>query len=104
MRIEILLLAVVMFAPLALAAAVSTVEEFRHAIETPKNKRVVLASGVYALDELIVLTPEHSGLTIEAAAGASPILSGGRKVKGWHPAKLNGRDCWAAKAPVEFSR
>jgi len=32
------------------------------------------------LTEPIVFTPEDSGLTIQAAAGAKPVLSGGTRI------------------------
>jgi hypothetical protein len=61
--------------------------------------RVVLHGGTYFLGAPIVLTSANSGLTIEAAPGETPILSGGRRIDGWRAAKLNGRDCWAADVP-----
>jgi parallel beta-helix repeat protein len=98
MRIAIFAAVMVSISSIALAQKVSNVDELLRAVDAVKTPgaRIVLAGGVYFLDKPIVLTPQHSGLTIEAAPGASPLLSGGRRVEHWHPAKLNNRDCWAA--------
>ena len=61
--------------------------------------KVILHGGTYILTEPLVLGPEHSGLIIEAAPGETPILSGGRRIEGWHKDKLHGRDCWSADVP-----
>jgi hypothetical protein len=45
--------------------------------------KIVLRTGVYYMDAPIVLGPEDSGLTIEAAPGEDVALSGGRPVNGW---------------------
>ena len=58
-------------------------------------KKIVLRGGNYYEVE-IVLEPEDSGLTIEAAPGEKPILYGGRPVTNWekdgdfYSAKLDG--------------
>jgi hypothetical protein len=44
---------------------------------------LVLASGRYELTETLTLGPEDSGLTITAAPGAHPVLSGGLRLTGW---------------------
>jgi len=50
--------------------------------------RVVVADGVYHVTAPLELTPEDSGsaeqpITYEAAPGAHPVFSGGRKISGW---------------------
>jgi len=106
MRIAICAAVMVSISSIASAQKVSNVDELLRAIEAVKapGATILLADGVYFLDKPIVLTPQHSGLTIEAAAGASPLLSGGRRVENWHPAKLNHHDCWAAHLPSAFVR
>ncbi len=47
-------------------------------------RRIVLAGGAY-FDVALELGPEDSGLTIEAAPSATPILCGGRRITGWEP-------------------
>lgn len=44
---------------------------------------VVLHAGRHELAAPLVLGPEHSGLTLAAAPGARPVLSGGSRVTGW---------------------
>ncbi|HEV2293429.1 MAG TPA: right-handed parallel beta-helix repeat-containing protein [Tepidisphaeraceae bacterium] len=58
-----------------------------------------LAAGMHVLNEPLVLTSADSKLTIEAAAGATPVISGGRRISGWRKAQLNGADCWAVELP-----
>jgi hypothetical protein len=48
-----------------------------------QKRTIVIAPGEYVLNEPVVLTSEDNGLTIEAQAGASVRLYGGRKVGGW---------------------
>ncbi len=45
--------------------------------------RVVVADGIYALTEPVVFEPQDSGLSFEAAPGAKPVITGGRKIAGW---------------------
>jgi hypothetical protein len=42
-----------------------------------------LRGGTYSLAELVVLTPEDSGITIAAYKRERPVLSGGRRIEGW---------------------
>lgn len=50
--------------------------------------RVVVADGTYRMTEPLVLTPEDGGtaeapVRYEAAPGAKPVFSGGRKIAGF---------------------
>ena len=63
--------------------------------------RVVVAEGIYRLDEPFVLTPEDSGtetapVIYEAAPGARCVFEGGRQITGWRPV---GDGLWAARVP-----
>ncbi|MCF7854882.1 MAG: right-handed parallel beta-helix repeat-containing protein [Candidatus Pacebacteria bacterium] len=58
---------------------------------------IVLHGGRYELDEPLRLDPRDSGLTLAAAPGESPVLSGGRVLTGWEP-EPDGR-LWSAPAP-----
>jgi len=58
---------------------------------------IVLRGGTHFLTEPIVIGPTHSGVTIEAKPGEQPIISGGKRIDGWHATKLNSRACWAAE-------
>lgn len=57
---------------------------------------IVLAAGRYFLTEPLVLDARDSGLTIEAAPGAAPVLIGGRAITGW---TKDGEHLWAAALP-----
>jgi hypothetical protein len=58
-------------------------------------RRIELADGEYH-EVSVELTPLDEGLTIEAAAGAKPLLMGGRVITGWQ--KLD-NGWWAAPLP-----
>ena len=49
--------------------------------------RIVVRAGTYRLNQALVLEPQDSGLTIEAAKGEDAVISGGRVVTGWKPWK-----------------
>ena len=44
---------------------------------------IQIRDGVYFLRETLVLTPEDSNTVWEAAPGARPAISGGRRISGW---------------------
>jgi hypothetical protein len=56
--------------------------------------RVVVAEGTYTLTEPVVFEPRDSGVTYEAAPGAKPVFTGGRRIGGWK-AGLDG--VWTAQ-------
>jgi len=63
--------------------------------------RVVIANGEYPLERPLVLTPEDSGteaapITYEAARGAKPVFTGGRRIAGL---KAGEGGLWAAQMP-----
>jgi hypothetical protein len=63
--------------------------------------RVIVADGSYTLDRPLVLTPEDSGteacpISYEAAPGAKPVFSGGRRITGFKPDKDG---LWSATLP-----
>lgn len=57
---------------------------------------VLVADGQYRMAEPLVLTPEDSGVTYQAASGAHPVFSGGRPIGGFKPGE-NG--LWVAQVP-----
>ena len=63
--------------------------------------RVIIADGTYALAASVDFTPADSGsattpITYEAAPGAKPLFSGGRRITGWQ----RGADgLWTASIP-----
>ncbi len=59
-------------------------------------RRIVVRAGRYLLEEPLVLGPEDSGLTIEAAADEQVELYGGRRITGW---RAEGERLWAADLP-----
>lgn len=61
-----------------------------------KPVRVVVAAGTYLMAAPLELGPEDSGVTWEAAPGASPVFTGGRPITGWERA---GEHLWRAALP-----
>jgi parallel beta-helix repeat protein len=78
---------------------VSPQDSLAKALTTSRPVHLRLRTGTYVLTEPLKLTPGHYGSTIEAADGANPIISGGRRIGGWSKAKFNGHDCWVADVP-----
>ncbi len=67
----------------------------------PTTVRVIIAEGRYTLNEPLTLTPADSGtadapITYEAAPGARPIFSGGRRITGFKQAPDG---LWTATIP-----
>ncbi|MBN1443880.1 MAG: right-handed parallel beta-helix repeat-containing protein, partial [Planctomycetes bacterium] len=63
--------------------------------------RVLVSDGRYFLAETFVLEPQDSGtesapIVYEAAAGARPVFTGGRRIRGFRPA---GGGLWSARIP-----
>ncbi len=90
----------------------ATIERARDAIRQLKQNQgglknsvtVYLRRGVYFLKSPLLLGPEDSGtkdfpITYMAFPGEKVIISGGRLIEGFIPAKANGRDVLAAYIP-----
>ena len=88
---------------------VATLEEARNAIRQLKGDdgvldepvRVIITAGRYTLTEPFVLTPADSGtadcpITYEAAPGATPIFSGGKRIGGF---QQTDDGLWVAQVP-----
>jgi hypothetical protein len=80
---------------------VATLERARDILRQKKpaaaeEKHVVVADGRYQLAKPLVLAPEDSGVTFEAAPGARPVFSGGKVIRGFQPGE-NG--LWVARIP-----
>jgi len=56
-------------------------------LETERPVHIVLAPGTHRPKQTIVLGPQDSGLTIEAAEKGTATIGGGRVVTGWRPYK-----------------
>ena len=68
---------------------------------------VNLADGVYRLTTPLVFTAADSGrnghtITWQAAAGAHPVLSGGKSITGWAVSDSS-KNIWKASAPATFA-
>ena len=67
---------------------------------------VYVRGGVYELPATLVFTAEDSGsekcpITYAAYASEVPVLSGGRAITGWEPARLNGHEqLWRVVIPT----
>lgn len=69
--------------------------------------RIVLRGGIYRLTAPLRLTPDDSGspgheLTIAAAAGEHPVVSGAIRIGGWHETDT-ARNLWEATVPTGVS-
>jgi len=73
-----------------------------HRLADPSTKHgihIVLKDGEYQLSEPLFLRPEDSGITIEAAPGQTPIISGAISVQGWRKSAGN---LWEADIHTPF--
>jgi hypothetical protein len=99
----------------SIAKAVRKARELRR-LNDPSVKQgvhIIIGDGRYQLDETIFIRPEDAGTessptTIEAAAGARPVISGGIPIRGWRkavgnitglPSQSRGK-IWVADAPL----
>src|ERR1700678_792616 len=60
---------------------------------------ITVRAGTYFLPETLILGPEDSDTTWEAAHGEHPVISGGRIISGW--TKTSGA-AWTADAPGPY--
>ncbi len=58
--------------------------------------RVIVGDGQYEMTEPLVIEPEDSGISFEAAPGTKPVFSGGRVIRGW---TCNADGVWTAQVP-----
>ncbi len=80
----------------------------------PGPVQILLRGGRYPLSAPVTITPAQGGfrtdfhwmetdpafaVTIKACPGEIPVLSGGRRITGFQPTTINGRDAWAADLP-----
>lgn len=79
------------------AGPISTLTAARDAARSaPKPAKVVVATGTYFITEAMRLDAADSGVTWEAAPGARPVISGGKRITGW---KLMEGGVWQADIP-----
>ncbi len=92
MRIEALIAGLLMFTAIHAVAAPDPLEAGRELREAVANMEpgdvLTVQGGVYALEEPLLLTREHSGeeqapTVIEAAEGEDVVIRGSRSVSGW---------------------
>jgi hypothetical protein len=90
----------------------ATLERARDAAHAVKREQagrlrpvsILVHGGTYTLAAPLVLTPEDSGtadcpVTFAAAPGEKPVLTGGRRITGWHETTVAGKRLWAADLP-----
>ena len=103
--------------PLAtVAAALKVARGLRGGRGGRRELRIVLRDGKHYLKAPVRIRPVDSGLpkrteltraaddpasplTIAAYPGETPVLSGGRRIAGWHETSVNGRTAWVASLP-----
>jgi hypothetical protein len=85
-----------------LPRALKAVREARQqgVFESRQPATVYLCGGNYFVEAPIVLTPDDSNLLLTACPGATPVLSGGRPVRGWKEVTVEGKVMWAADIPA----
>ena len=64
-----------------------------------RGAQVVVADGIYELASTLTFTPADSGQRWSAAPGATPVLSGGRRLRGWTVGTHAGRTAWSLDLP-----
>ncbi len=90
----------------SLAAARDAIRKLAGGGVLQRPVRVVVADGTYPMAGPLVLTPADSGtkdcpIVYEAAEGARPIFTGGRRITGW---KRGPGGTWTAKVPAVAGR
>ena len=78
----------------------AAIDRSRAATTRPVTLR--LHGGTHRITEPLVLDARDNNLTIEAAPGESPVLSGGRPIGPWRKATLDGKDVFAADVAAFF--
>jgi len=78
---------------------VNSLTAARDAARKLKATRIIVGDGQYTLTEPLVLGPEDSGISFEAARGAKPVFSGGRVISGW---KRGADGIWQAQVPKDW--
>jgi len=90
----------------SLRRALDRAREIRAADAAPSAPvEIVVADGRYELAGPVVIAPEDSGTeqaptVIRAAAGASPVFSGGRVIRGWRVESAGGQPRWTVDLPA----
>ncbi len=83
---------------------ISSLAAARDAVRAAREKgdaspaRVVVSDGVYSLTAAVVFEPRDGGVSYEAAPGARPVFSGGKKIGDW---KKDGA-LWTTKTDLRF--
>lgn len=89
----------------SLRRALDRAREIRAADAAPSAPvEIVVADGRYELAGPVVIEAEDSGsekspTVIRAAAGASPVFSGGRVIRGWRVESAGGQPRWTVDLP-----
>ena len=91
----------------------ATLEKARDAIREMKETQrgelnqpviVYVRGGAHFLNEPLVFTPEDSGsedcpITYSSYPGEEAVISGGRKIEGWKPVTVAGKEMYATEIP-----
>ncbi len=82
----------------SLEAARDALRKLKRRAKLKAPVRVLVAPGVYRLNQPFVLTPEDSGTAqcpiTWAGNGGRPLLSGARIISNWKDGTINGLPCW----------
>jgi len=81
---------------------VQTLDRARDLARTSSSKQIVLADGLYRLTHPLMLSVQDSGLSLNAAPNAHPVLSGAVPVTHWTLADPK-HSLWKASAPAALT-
>ena len=77
------------------------VQTLQHALELSRSThqhRIILADGTYRLPAPLRVTAADNGLSVAAAPGAHPVISGAVRIQGWRKVDPT-RNLWSAPVP-----
>ncbi len=84
----------------------ATLERARNAVRAFRKKNgksipaeVIIAGGVYELSQTLELGPEDGETVWRAAKGERPVLSGGRRLRGFSEKTVDDRSLWRLDLP-----
>ena len=66
-----------------------SIEKARDEARKHKQSEIILRGGSYILKKTLLLEPQDSNTTYKAFLGETPVITGGRLIKGWKALKEN---------------
>ena len=66
---------------------------------TGRRPTIFIRAGIHFLDQPLVLTTQHSGLSLAAYKEEKPVISGGKQITGWKLETIQGKKAWVTDLP-----